>query len=228
MRGAMSWPFLKRARGSVGEPSNSPVQRTVGSRCSPSDRLPAAFGSSAKGRSQRCGETMEDIAQLIAAAKAARSRLLDRIRDLSTAQDAFQPDPAEWSVAETVEHLVLAEQGSINRVWAAAEGVRQGHPVWAGARVHHGKSIEQIVAEMWAPRQQAPDIATPRRRGFLDYWIVAIQCNQPLLEALPAALAGLDPTDVITPHPVSGPWDARQWLAFVRFQGVMRGSGFPR
>jgi hypothetical protein len=77
-----------------------------------------------------------------------------------------------------------------------------------------GKSIEQIVKATWAPRQQAPDIATPRRRGPLAYWIVAIQCNQPLLEALPAALAGLDPAEVITPHPVSGPWDAGQWLAF--------------
>jgi hypothetical protein len=65
----------------------------------------AAFGSSGNGRSQRCGETMEDIALLIAAA----------------------------------------------------------------------------------------------------YWIVAIRCNQPLFKALPAALAGLDPTEVITPHPVSGP-----------------------
>ena len=180
---------------------------------------------------------MEDIAQLIDAATAARTRLLDRVRDLSTAQGAFKADPAEWSIAENVEHLVLAEQGSINRVWAAAEGVRQGQRGWAGEPVHRGKSIEQIVAETWAPRQQAPDIATPRRRGPLAYWLVALQCNQPLLEALPAALAGLDPAEVITPHPVSGPWDARQWLAFVQFhldlhrqqiEGVMRASGFPK
>ena len=179
---------------------------------------------------------MADIAQLIAAATAARTRLLDRIRDLSAAQGAFKPDPAEWSIAENVEHLVLAEQGSINRVWAAAEGVRHGQRVWSGEPVHRGKSIEEIVAETWASRQQAPDIATPRRRGPLAYWIVAIQCNQPLLEALPPALAGLDPAEVITPHPISGPWDARQWLAFVRFhldlhrqqiEAVTRAPGFP-
>jgi hypothetical protein len=38
MRGAMAWPSWKRAQGSIGEPSNSPVQRTGGSRCSPSGR----------------------------------------------------------------------------------------------------------------------------------------------------------------------------------------------
>lgn len=103
--------------------------------------------------------------------------------------------------------------------------------------MHRGKSIEGIVQETWAPRQQAPDIATPRRRGPLAYWTVALQCNQLLLEALPAALAGLDPAKIITAHPISGPWDAGQWLAFVRFhldlhrqqiEAVMRTPAFPK
>jgi DinB family protein len=180
---------------------------------------------------------MNDIADLIAAATTARTRLLDAVRDLSTAQGAFKADPAEWSIAENLEHLVVAEQGSINRVWAAAEGLRQGQRAWSGEPIHRGKAIEQIVKDTWAPRQAAPDIATPRRRGPLAYWITALRCNQPILEALPAALAGLDPADVITPHPISGPWDARQWLDFVRFHldlhrqqidGVARAPGFPR
>jgi hypothetical protein len=179
---------------------------------------------------------MKDIAELVAEATEARARLLDRVRGLSSAQGAFRPDPTEWSIAENVEHLALAEQGSINRVWAAADGLRRGQPAWTGEPVHHGKAIEQVVTETWAPRQQAPDVATPRRRGPLSYWLVAIQCNQPLLEALPAALAGLKPSEIVTPHPISGPWDARQWLAFVRFhldlhrgqiEGVMRAPGFP-
>jgi hypothetical protein len=113
---------------------------------------------------------MHDVAELVAAATEARTRLLDRIRTLSTAQGAFKPEPAEWSIAENVEHLVLAEQGSINRVWAAAESLRHRQQAWSGEPVHRGKSIEQIVADTWATRQQAPDIATPRRRGPLGYW----------------------------------------------------------
>ena len=180
---------------------------------------------------------MDDIAQLIAAATEARSRLFHRVHTLTSLQGAFKPDPSEWSIAEIIEHLVLAEQGSINRVWAAADAWRRGQRVWATEPTHRGKAIEQIVAETWGPRQQAPDIATPRRRGPLDFWVVALQCNQPLLEALPARLAGIDPADVVTPHPISGPWDARQWIAFVRFHldlhrqqidEVMRAPGFPK
>jgi hypothetical protein len=42
---------------------------------------------------------------------------------------------------------------------------------------------------------------------------------------------------VVTPHPISGPWDADQWLAFVRFhldlhrsqiEAITRASAFPR
>jgi hypothetical protein len=152
---------------------------------------------------------MVDIPQMIAEATQARARLLDRIRVLSSATGAFKPDPAEWSIAENVEHLVLAEQGAVNRVWAAAGGLRRG--------------------------QQAPDTATPRRRGPLAYWILAIECNQPLLDAVPAALAQLDPAEVVTPHRISGSWDAGQWLAFVRshldlhrqqLEHVMRAPGF--
>ncbi|MFI5280614.1 MAG: DinB family protein, partial [Gemmatimonadales bacterium] len=128
---------------------------------------------------------MESIPALVTAATAARARLVDRVRSLSSAQGAFKADAAEWSIAENVEHLVLAEQGSINRVWAAADGLRRGQPTWTGEPVHRGKLIEQIVRETWVPLQQAPDVATPRRRGPLAYWTVAIQCNQPLLEALP-------------------------------------------
>jgi hypothetical protein len=180
---------------------------------------------------------MVDISPMIAEATQARARLLDRIRALSSAQAAFKPHPEEWSIAENVEHLVIAEQGAVNRVWAAADGLRRGQPVWTGEPIHRGKSMEQIVAETWGPRQQAPDIATPRRRGPLGYWILAIECNQPLLDAVPAALAELDPAEVVTPHPISGPWDAGQWLAFVRFhldlhrqqiEQVMRAPGFPK
>ena len=178
-----------------------------------------------------------DITNLIREATQARARLIDQIRPLTSLQGAFTPASDEWSIAENVEHLVLAEQGSINRVWGAADSLRRGRPAWSGGAVHRGKPIEQIVTETWAPRQQAPDLATPRRRGPLSYWIAAIQCNQPLLEALPAALAGLDPVEVITPHPVSGPWDAGQWLAFVRFHldlhraqidAVIHTPGFPK
>jgi hypothetical protein len=180
---------------------------------------------------------MSDLHERIAEATQARTRLLDFVHAFTPTQAAFKAAPNEWSIAENLEHLVVAEQGSINRVWSAAEAVRAGRPIWTGEAVHRGRSIEEIVKLTWAQGQEAPEIARPRRGGPLSYWIVALRCNQPLLGALPARLEGLDPRDVVTPHPISGPWDADQWLAFVRFhldlhrsqiEAVTRAAAFPR
>lgn len=180
---------------------------------------------------------MTALRERIADATRARTELLDLVRGFTPAQAAFKAAPGEWSIAENIEHLVVAEQGSINRVWSAADAVRVGRPVWTGEPVHRGRSIEEIVRLTWVAGQEAPEIARPRRGGPLSYWIVALKCNQPLLEALPARLEGLDPRDVVTPHPISGPWDAEQWLAFVRFhlalhraqiESVTRAAAFPR
>jgi len=179
---------------------------------------------------------MRDVKTLIREATEARRRVVEFARSFTPEQGTFKPAPDEWSIAENIEHLVIAEQGCINRVWAAADGLRRRHPVWMGEAVHHGRTIQEIVRLTWLPDQQAPEIARPRRGGPLSYWIVALNCNQPLLEALPTALDDLDPTDVVTPHPVSGPMDAWQWLAFVGFhldwhrrqiEGVSRSERFP-
>ena len=160
---------------------------------------------------------MSDLANRIAHANEARQRLLDCVHRFTLAQAAFKPASGVWSIAENVEHLVLAEQGSVNRVWNAAQALRTGQPVWTGDAVHRGRAIEDIVKVTWVSGQEAPDLTRPRRGGPLDYWMLALQCNQPLLDALPDRLLGLNPHEVITPHPISGPWDANQWLAFIRF-----------
>jgi hypothetical protein len=179
---------------------------------------------------------MTELTTRIAEATQARQRLLDCLRRFTPAQAAFKPSSSVWSIAENVEHLVLAEQGSVNRVWSAAESLHAGKPLWTGDAVHRGRTIEEIVNATWIPGQEAPDLARPRRGGPLSYWMLALQCNQPLLEALPGRLRGLHPYEVITPHPISGPWDAAQWIAFVRFhldlhraqlEEVSRGPGFP-
>lgn len=179
---------------------------------------------------------MIDLANRIAHANEARQRLLDDVSRFTPAQATFKPEPNVWSIAENVEHLVLAEQGSVNRVWNAAEALRMGLPVWTGDARHRGRTIEDIVTETWVPGQEAPDPARPRRGGPLNYWMLALQCNQPLLDALPDQLSGLNVHEVITPHPISGPWDADQWIAFVRFhldlhrtqiEAVTRSSVFP-
>ena len=79
-------------------------------------------------------------------------RLLDVVRSFTPDQGVFKPAPNEWSIAENLEHLVLAEQGAVNRVWSAADAVRAGRPVWAG----------EPVRRCWRPSRPGFGISIPR------------------------------------------------------------------
>jgi hypothetical protein len=158
------------------------------------------------------------------------------VAGLSTAQGGWKPAPADWSVAECVEHLVLAEQAGVSGMWKAVAGLRQGVPVWTGEAVHRGRSIEDIVARTWAAAQEAPPGAVPRAGAPLGYWAESLRALQGPLEALGRELQDLDLESVVVPHVVSGPLDARQRLEFIRFhmdlhraqlEAVRRAPGFP-
>jgi DinB family protein len=81
---------------------------------------------------------MSDLANRIAHANEARQRLLDCVHRFTLAQAAFKPASGVWSIAENVEHLVLAEQGSVNRVWNAAQALRS-------SRLEHERRVNVSV-----------------------------------------------------------------------------------
>jgi len=160
---------------------------------------------------------MAQVESLIARVVLARSQVLGAVSGVSPGQGAWKPAPTEWSIAECVEHLVVAEQGGVSGTWAAVEGLRAGNPVWKGEPMHRGLTIEEVVRRTWAPDQQAPDRALPLRGGPLSYWAAALENSQRLVDRLGVLLVGMDLETVIFPHAVSGPLDASQRLAFLRF-----------
>jgi hypothetical protein len=102
-------------------------------------------------------------------------------------------------------------------MWKAAEAYRNHKPIFTGEPIHQGKSIEQIIDETWKEKEQVPETARPRWGGPINYWIMALESCQPLLESMVTSLAGLDPERIIHPHPISGPLNIPQRLEFLRF-----------
>lgn len=159
----------------------------------------------------------EPLPGLIAEAQAARARVLAVANGLSPAQAAFKPSPDRWSIQEVVEHLVLAEEFGVNAMWRAAEGLRTGQPAWTGEHTNRRLAIEEVVARTWRLREVAPDWVTPRSGGPIGYWLARYRACGQVLAGLGPVLEGLDLEAVIFPHPISGPLDATQRLAFLRF-----------
>jgi hypothetical protein len=160
---------------------------------------------------------MPTAQELIAVVATARWRLLATIQNLTPAQAAFKPAPEEWSALENTEHVVLAEVSGVSKIWQAADTFRAGKPVFSGEHTNRGLSIDEVIARTWKPKEIAPPIATPHIGGPLGYWISSCESCQTVLCQLGTALDGLDLEQVIFPHFLSGPLDARQRLEFLRF-----------
>lgn len=180
---------------------------------------------------------MNDVSTLIADVQRARRDYLARVGDLSSEQGEFKPTDEDWSIAGITEHLVRAEQAGISLIWSAADGLRRGQPVWSGDPPHRGRTIEDVIARTWQPREVAPEPARPQWGGPLAFWMAALESCAPMVEALAPELEGLDLERVIHPHPISGPLDAGQRLQFLRFHldrhraqvdRVRASRGFPQ
>jgi hypothetical protein len=160
---------------------------------------------------------MQSLSELIRQVAVARQRFIHSASGLSSQQASFKPSENEWSVTDNVEHLVWAETGGINGMWKVLEGIKNNNPIWKGELINRGLPIEEIVDKTWQPKEVAPEIARPRWGGSVEFWIVALNNCQHLLEALGQALDGFDLEKIIHPHPISGPLDVNQRMQFLRF-----------
>lgn len=156
------------------------------------------------------------VEALVGAVERARGAVIAAVRDLRPDQATFKPSPDEWSIVENVEHLYLAEMSGLTKIWAAARQVRAGG-AWVDARPNHGRSIEDVVATSWKPKEVAPGIATPHIGGPLEAWISSLGSLRLVLADLAKELEGLDLEAIVFPHYLSGPLDGRQRLEFLRF-----------
>ena len=179
---------------------------------------------------------MTEVQKLIADVEAARQRVLDATEEVTTEQGGYTPAPDRWSIAEIVEHLVLAERSGTNYIWRAADGVTRGVPVFSGVSPNRGLTIEEVVERTWQPKEIAPEVARPYLGGPIGYWRAALRGRRPTLADLGEVLEPLDLDTVIYPHKLSGPLDARQRLAFLRFhldrhhgqiEALKREAGYP-
>jgi hypothetical protein len=169
----------------------------------------------------------DEVLALITQVRVARRHVLLTVTALGVQQERFKPGADEWSIANVVEHLVLAEQAGIHRLWQAAAGLRCGQEAWNGTVPHRMLSIEEVVEQTWKvtstgpisvrTAEKAPEAATPRSDGPLADWATCLEACQPVLEQLGEVLSGLDLAQVIVPHVTSGPLDARQRLQFLHW-----------
>ena len=160
---------------------------------------------------------MQDLNQLIEDVKSARDAFLAEVQSVNPVQAIYKSMPDEWTILQITEHLVHAEDVGVIGIWKALQGYRQGNPIWTGEQQYKAASIEEITARTWKEKEIAPEIAAPHIGGTLSYWIASLRARQGILEELATALKDERLDEIVYPHPISGPLNARQRLEFLRF-----------
>jgi uncharacterized damage-inducible protein DinB len=159
------------------------------------------------------GPAVPDRASLLSDLRSSADAFLGAFAALSSEQLAFHPGPGRWSVAETVEHVALAEVGSGKLLRGRL--VREPAPeeLLAGTV----GADERLVTRMGDRTRSiaAPDFVSPS-----GTWPDAGAAGAAFRESRNATIDFLTATELdlaryAAPHPVLGPLTGLQWAHFL-------------
>lgn len=160
---------------------------------------------------------MTQVQLLIDAISKARAEYLSEVNSLSSYQISHKVSDEVWNAIEITEHLYWAEQNGLVALYKTIQAKEEGKSVWEGEPVNKGLPIEVIIDRTWKTKEIVPASAAPRVGGPIDLWTNYLKSLDVPLHGLANKLTD-EYLDVMTfPHPISGPFDIRQRLEFLRF-----------
>ncbi|MGE0555863.1 MAG: DinB family protein [Gemmatimonadales bacterium] len=177
---------------------------------------------------------MPDRDALLPLLRSSMTTFVDSFASLGEPQLRYKPDPDRWSIAETAEHVILAEIGSGKLM--RGRMVRQPTPPELLAATADGD--ERIDRRLGARGQRfpAPDFVMP-----VGTWPNASAMVGAFEESRLATIdfletTSLDLTSYAAPHPALGPLTGLQWAYFLvlhclrhveQIEETKRAPGYP-
>jgi len=130
--------------------------------------------------------------------------LVDGISD-----DSWSTRPAgeEWSAAETVEHVILTDRGTLRRLRDRTGAT----PVDGSARFPDARIVEQMFHGVPAPPGTAEPTGRFATRAEAATALIAVR--EGIAESVRSGADGL--RTIGFPHPVFGIFDGVQWVLFL-------------
>jgi DinB superfamily len=157
--------------------------------------------------------TSEQIAKASRHLMQTRDALLESVAGLSDSQWAFKPAPDRWSVAETLEHIILVETAILHNVRATIEAPL-APPEWETSQMDDFILTQVPKRTRYADRKgppkftAAPPLCPTGRWSTTEAVAIFLDRREQNLQMLtPGLLRGR-----VIPHPALGPWDGYQWL----------------
>lgn len=162
--------------------------------------------------------TMEERTKLIQWLNESQAETLAAVEKLSDAQWNWKAAPEKWSVAECVEHIMLAE----STLMAQAEKALAAppNPDWAEKTKGKAEFIERVMVKRQG-KAQAPEAIVPMGK------IARAELMKKLREARARTLKFAETTQLSLkahtsehPFPVFGTLNAYQWVIYIPLHNI--------
>jgi uncharacterized damage-inducible protein DinB len=170
----------------------------------------------------------QSIADIYAANDTVRRRLVERVENLSPAQQTFRSAEGEWSIAEIVDHLSILEQSMVQLIGmllrkseSATATVNTGDggggdaQTGAGAPPFRPFSLDDFIEQVKEVKLTAPERVRPSGNVALADALASLRRTRSEIEAMRPRLEAADLNAATYPHPAFGELDIAQWLAFI-------------
>jgi hypothetical protein len=155
------------------------------------------------------------IAEIVAFLNAEREQLVTYVNTLSDSVSQHRPAPAQWSVADTLEHLALLEDSVGRLVSTLIKQARTEGDVQDVEMSSIMGTLDQYNVEGTETKLVAPERVRPSGAASVSASLQRLtDSREHLLNAVRSA-SGLDLTRVSAPHPFFGPINAYQWLVLI-------------
>ncbi len=156
---------------------------------------------------------MTNRAELIEGLETSAASFVAAFRGLASGQFHFKPGPNRWSIAETVEHVIVAETGSGKLLRGKLIREEATPELIETARDGYARVDRRLLKREGV--FQAPDFVLPTGRWTTPDEMSAAfnETRQATLEFLRAT--ALDLTRFVAPHPALGPLNGDSWLYFL-------------
>lgn len=157
--------------------------------------------------------TYNSVAEIYEEIDDTRARLVGAVEHLTDEEHGFRPSSEKWTVAEIVEHLSVVE-GRVARMLGVMLTKLGSEAARAEGSHFEPVTITEFVERSRTEKYTAPEEIRPKGAPLSDS-LARLRDSRAALRALRERAERVDGTRARFPHPVWGPLDLYQWLAFV-------------
>tara|TARA_X000000950_G_scaffold203704_1_gene245188 strand:- start:1114 stop:1656 length:543 start_codon:yes stop_codon:yes gene_type:complete len=160
---------------------------------------------------------MSIVKTLLSSIEFSRDNYIQTIGDLSEEITNYKPNESSWNIVEITEHLYWAEFLGVAVMAKVLNEILEGKRELKYESKNKGLTIERVVELTWNQKEKVPDIAAPRVRGSIRFWISSMIGLKGILSEFTSNLTDDMLRVIAHAHPISGELDFQQRLEFLRF-----------